>query len=421
MKIVLRIYLICLMFQITGYVSAQPSNIRNYAETIPDSALYLGQTPPGNTPKIFNLSVSPGFFAAERIAISNDGTEIYYSELDGYFHLARIKHYIYSGGKWNGPDTLFENFFSPALSVDGKTMYFQSIAQTNNQIWYSVKSNTGWSSPSRFLPNQPLQYLLQETNSENYYFSSTNSNGSLGGKDYSKLIVNSADTILQSLGLPLCTRGDDLDFSVSKDESCMIISLGSNSSALLISYRKADNTWTNPKNLGQLANTGTYQWGPYITNDNRYLFFSRYPALQNNRIYWMRIDNLIESLKHTNFIPYVINPIHNQTASKDSLFKYQIPDNTFIDDDGNNTLTYSATLSNGSSLPAWLSFNSATQMFSGTPDTVATLTIKITATDTANASASCQFKITVVTGSTGVKEDAADSINLSKLVKGKIQ
>jgi hypothetical protein len=43
----------------------------------------MGQTPPGNTPKIFPLSVKPGFFAAERIAISNDGKDIYYTEIQG--------------------------------------------------------------------------------------------------------------------------------------------------------------------------------------------------------------------------------------------------------------------------------------------------------------------------------------------------
>jgi len=42
------------------------------------------QTPPGNTPKIFTLSVNPGFFATERIAIYDDGRDIYYSEIKGY-------------------------------------------------------------------------------------------------------------------------------------------------------------------------------------------------------------------------------------------------------------------------------------------------------------------------------------------------
>jgi len=42
--------------------------------SIPTESYYLGQTPSGNTPKIFPLSVKQGFFAAERIAISNDGS-----------------------------------------------------------------------------------------------------------------------------------------------------------------------------------------------------------------------------------------------------------------------------------------------------------------------------------------------------------
>jgi hypothetical protein len=48
---------------------------------MPLNSLYLGQTPPTDIPKIFNLSVSPEYFAVERIAITNEGKEIFYSEI----------------------------------------------------------------------------------------------------------------------------------------------------------------------------------------------------------------------------------------------------------------------------------------------------------------------------------------------------
>ncbi len=39
--------------------------------------------------------------------------------------------------------------------------------------------------------------------------------------------------------------------------------------------------------------------------------------------------------------------------------------NTFSDVDVGDTLTYSATLADGTPLPSWLSFDAATQTFSG--------------------------------------------------------
>ena len=63
-------------------------------------------------------------------------------------------------------------------------------------------------------------------------------------------------------------------------------------------------------------------------------------------------------------------------------FTYTIPANSFTDVD-NNTLTYSAKQANGSALPSWLTFNSSTKTFSGTPTSgiATTLSILITASD----------------------------------------
>ena len=73
--------------------------------------------------------------------------------------------------------------------------------------------------------------------------------------------------------------------------------------------------------------------------------------------------------------------IAEQTASEDQTFTYVVP--AFTDPEG-DTLTYAATLDDNSAFPAWITFNSTTRTFSGTPlepDTPATLTIRVTATD----------------------------------------
>jgi hypothetical protein len=86
----------------------------------------------------------------------------------------------------------------------------------------------------------------------------------------------------------------------------------------------------------------------------------------------------------------------------------QVPNETWTDgnpislavdftDPQNETLSYSAKLSNGQALPSWLAFNATTGMFSGVaPATAQTLSIVVTATDTSALSASETFSATVV-------------------------
>ena len=48
-----------------------------YTQSIPGSSMYLGKKPPEIIPERFILAVTTGSFAAERIAISNDGETIF--------------------------------------------------------------------------------------------------------------------------------------------------------------------------------------------------------------------------------------------------------------------------------------------------------------------------------------------------------
>jgi hypothetical protein len=105
--------------------------------------------------------------------------------------------------------------------------------------------------------------------------------------------------------------------------------------------------------------------------------------------------SFIDSLKYTNYRPYVKNPIPDQLALAGELFTFTIPDSTFVDDDGNNTLTYHAKLTNGDPLPSWLTFDTLSATFLGIPPIIQTLNIKLTATDTAEVSVSTTLKITV--------------------------
>jgi VCBS repeat-containing protein len=100
-----------------------------------------------------------------------------------------------------------------------------------------------------------------------------------------------------------------------------------------------------------------------------------------------------------NDAPIITNPIADQTFNAYSLLNFAIPAGSFTDVDAGDTLTYTASLANGSPLPNWLSFNPATQSFQGiaTSEDVGNLSIKVTATDSSasNASVSTIFALNI--------------------------
>jgi Ca2+-binding RTX toxin-like protein len=98
-----------------------------------------------------------------------------------------------------------------------------------------------------------------------------------------------------------------------------------------------------------------------------------------------------------NHAPTVATPLAAQTVPEDAPFSVVMPANTFADEDEGDVLTLSASLADGSALPAWLNFDAATATFSGTPDDaqVGTLDLRVTATDHGTLSVSDTFTLNV--------------------------
>jgi hypothetical protein len=98
----------------------------------------------------------------------------------------------------------------------------------------------------------------------------------------------------------------------------------------------------------------------------------------------------------TNPPPVVSNPIADQHATVTIPFNYVVPASTFTDPNG-DPLTYTATLTGGGALPAWLSFNPGTRTFTGTPAAgdIGTISVRVTATDPQGGSAVDDFNLVV--------------------------
>ncbi|MBI2319227.1 MAG: putative Ig domain-containing protein, partial [Betaproteobacteria bacterium] len=109
-------------------------------------------------------------------------------------------------------------------------------------------------------------------------------------------------------------------------------------------------------------------------------------------------DSSIANLAQlANRAPTLANALADQDAIEDSPFSVQVPANAFVDVDVGDTLTYNATLADGSALPGWLAFDATTRTFSGTPARadVGAINVKVTATDSGLLSASDIFGLTV--------------------------
>jgi hypothetical protein len=376
-----------------------------FAQPIPADSLYLGQIPPGDSAIIF----APGTISLPnrretKIVFSPNNEECLIGI--GINNTFQILYADFYNGYWKAPIPAYfitnsrpiEPFFSP----DSLQIFFTSYAD----IYWSASLNQTWQAP--VILASPVNTGFEEyhpTTSLNgtLYFCSMRENS--GGYLYRSVIENGNYPTVEKLDVVINRHNSEQDGAydpyIAPDESYIIFSSirsdGHGQADQYISYNRIG-SWTNPKNLGPTINTSGIEYGSYVSPDGKYYFFSRPVGWGPNAaadIYWIRIDELIDSLMYTNFIPYIRNPIPDQNAFIGQNFNFTIPDSTFFDDDGNNTLTYSAILTNGDPLPSWLDFDTLTATFSGTPVIGENLNITVTAADTAGAYASTPCKIMV--------------------------
>ncbi|HEY6093367.1 MAG TPA: VCBS domain-containing protein [Gallionellaceae bacterium] len=116
-------------------------------------------------------------------------------------------------------------------------------------------------------------------------------------------------------------------------------------------------------------------------------------------------------LNGTNDAPMLIAPLADVGFIFNKSFSWQIPHGSFADIDQGDELGYTATLADGSPLPDWLKFDSATQTFYGTtPKLIGYVDIMLTATDRVAATGSTAgslstsdvFRISISHGNEGV-------------------
>jgi hypothetical protein len=306
-----------------------------FAQTV-QSGLRQLQSPPGNIPQIF----APGIVSLDNRfetypTFSPDGNEMFFSVVNANWSQGKILHSIKQNGNWSEPDTAifsynnyknWESFISP----DGIRQFFASNRppSANMDIWMvERRSDSTWSDPVRL--DNPVNSNADDgsacvTNNGTLYFKSLRGGGIGGSWLYRSKLIDSTYLQVESLGNLINTGPQETEPFMAPDESYLIFTSytrpGHEGWDLWICFRKADSSWTEPINIGPNINTTDDEYGPRVSLNGNYLFFTRENTGNTMDIYWVS-SSIIDSLKSIVFstihpcyqqnIQFFPNPVNN--------------------------------------------------------------------------------------------------------------
>ena len=265
---------------------------------------FFGQKPPADEPEIF----APGTISLKtRLetypTFSPDGKTMFFSVVNAAWTAGRILCTRFENGVLTKPepapfsDDRYINWES-SLSPDGKRMFFASNRPPSSgmDIWMVERtSDTAWSAP--VLVPEPVNSAAEDgspcvTDSGTLYFKSRRGGGEGGSWLYRAMPKDGAYPQIESLGNVAKTTAGETEPFMSPDERYLIFISetrkgGSGGWDLWICFRENDGSWTEPVNLGPDVNTADDEYGPRVTPDGKYLFFTREVRGKSMDIYWV--------------------------------------------------------------------------------------------------------------------------------------
>lgn len=367
--------------------------------------IYLDQEIPDSIPLIFGkgiVSVKGRFDMG--ITISPDGKSMAF----GVAHESNPEEtciYLmnYTNGKWTSPDKSFLpnniNTFFPMFSPSGNELYFaKSIDGSPTDLWVAAYIDKKAINP------QPLDSIFNSKSREaghsksksgTFYFTSNRDDQhQCCGDIYYAQPDSGKYSKIQKSDI-LSSEADEESLFLSPDENYIIIQAWKYESEskhdLYISYRTKEDAWTVPKRLNSQINGKEIEQRPFVSPDNKFLFFSRTSVLRENEqyvydsnIYWVSTKSV--------FSPYVYNSQIETSIRYDEAFEINLPKDLFKDVD-DEKLSFHLTLKNNSAIPEWIEFDDEQLILSGYWTTKEPLTFKLTAIDISGNSEEFIFEL----------------------------
>lgn len=258
------------------YVSNDSVNLYNFFKPLPE-----------NDPIIFgNGTVSTADCNEHTLTIVGNiilftrdpDNRIYFIEYtDSVLHQPRL-------ASFKGRETI--------LSADSRRLYFSK----EGDIYFFTLENQTFQGPSK------LESPVNTNEYYEYYASS-----SLDGQIYFSRIKNNQANIfvygegkVEPLPYPVNSGQNDFHPFIASDGSYLLFNSkrtgGKGEADIYIVFKSVDGEWGDPKNLGEKINTKNIELCPVVTNDGKYLFFTRLAKNSNGiyegNIYWVKADFL---------------------------------------------------------------------------------------------------------------------------------
>jgi Tol biopolymer transport system component len=260
---------------------------------------YMGQDPPGLTPKIF----APGLISQDSqyevsITFSPDGNECFFTQRAPDWSNCWIMQTIYSNNTWTKPERApFTNdrSLSASISPDGKRLLFSSNRDTEGKqgIWQCTRTeDQTWSEPvemDRQISSITAEWSCHVSDLGNVFVCSWRPGGQGNCDGWRIPCVDGQYQPAENLTV-LNTGVNDCGVAPGPRERYLVFMSkrpgGQGDNDLYLSYAKPEGGWTEPRNLGPTINSPKSDGGPWISHDGRYLFFTSNRAGLDD-IYWV--------------------------------------------------------------------------------------------------------------------------------------
>ncbi len=255
------------------------------------SGEYLGQKPPGDLPEVFAPGIISLGFHELSVTFSPDGDEIFYIMSDKEYSHYVIVRAARNKNIWSPPEIahfsgIYSNY-SIQFAPGGDRLFFTSkrpsegetAERDDHDIWTVEKQGKEWGSPvhlSNPVNSGSSESSVSVSSSGNLYFSrerdiyiSRYTDGRYGDPKQLSDNINKDKNVSRPF--------------IAPDESYLLfqsnLEEGFGGNDIYVSFRNNDKTWGIPVNLGETVNSDASDFGPSVTPDGKYLFFSSYRSL----------------------------------------------------------------------------------------------------------------------------------------------